>query len=60
MIRIEYHFAGNYIELKLVEETPTSSANLGRIYWPTEKFKHFKSMMEDHFQDVKFVEKEPQ
>lgn len=59
MIRAEHHYAGNFVEIRLVEENTTSSANLGRFYWPKEKFEKFKNALELEFPDIQFVEREP-
>lgn len=59
MIRVEYHQAGHFTEMRMIEENTTSSANLGRFYWPTEKFEQYKRILENEFPDVQFLEKEP-
>jgi hypothetical protein len=60
MTRVEYRAAGNYTEIKAVEETDTSSTNLGRMYIPTSKFERLKELMERTFPgEFTFIEKEP-
>ena len=59
MIRVEHKLAGNYVEIKMVEETENSSANLGRFYFPTNKFDTFEAIMKESFPDMQFIEKEP-